>query len=466
MQRMESESVVFSDRSNQIIMAQNILQQVKNNFFDIRKKEWPDVLMMSLYFFLVIAVFWVLKPMKRGILVNLYQEAPLMIWGISFAGAEVEQLAKVANMLTVYLFVIAFTLLSRKLPRQQMNVVLCSFFAGLFILFSFFVSEPNEATAWSFYILGDIFNSAMVTFFWAYTNDLFSSDQAKRTYGVVGLGGIIGGIVGSSIVVGLVSQVGRPSLLIGSIVPLVVMTGIGYWVHNRTGKKGTKSSNPCAEGKRCSALFEGAEIVFKSKYLLTIVGILGLYEMVSNIVDFQLSAIIATEIAGDVEKDAYFGFVGQITSILSLVVQLFFTSFVMKRFGVGVALLFLPVAITFGAMGFLIVPGLLFVTIMSASDNSLNYSINQSAKETLYTPLDQDAKYKAKAFIDMFVQRFAKVLAVILNLVVAAMVGLGQVHWLSLATLVILVFWILLVRYAGREFEKRAEPEEIPGNTQ
>jgi len=463
---MESESVVFSDRSNQIIMAKNILQQVKNNFFDIRKKEWPDVLMMSLYFFLVIAVFWVLKPMKRGILVNLYQEAPLMIWGISFAGAEVEQLAKVANMLTVYLFVIAFTLLSRKLPRQQMNVVLCSFFAGLFILFSFFVSEPNEATAWSFYILGDIFNSAMVTFFWAYTNDLFSSDQAKRTYGVVGLGGIIGGIVGSSIVVGLVSQVGRPSLLIGSIAPLVVMTGIGYWVHNRTGKKETKSSNPCAEGKRCSALFEGAEIVFKSKYLLTIVGILGLYEMVSNIVDFQLSAIIATEIAGDVEKDAYFGFVGQITSILSLVVQLFFTSFVMKRFGVGVALLFLPVAITFGAMGFLIVPGLLFVTIMSASDNSLNYSINQSAKETLYTPLDQDAKYKAKAFIDMFVQRFAKVLAVILNLVVAAMVGLGQVHWLSLATLVILVFWILLVRYAGREFEKRAEPEEIPGNTQ
>ena len=442
-------------------MAHKLLRQVKSNFFDIRKKEWPDVLMMALYFFLVIAVFWVLKPMKRGILVNLYQEAPLMIWGITFAGAEVEQLAKVANMFVVYLFVIAFTYLSRKLPRQQLNLVLCSFFSGLFLIFSFLVRDPGEPTAWSFYILGDIFNSAMVTFFWAYTNDLFSSDQAKRTYGVVGLGGIIGGIVGSSVVVGLVSQVGRPSLLIASIVPLVIMTGIGYWVHYRTDKKDARSNKACAAGKRCSAMFEGAEIVFKSKYLLTIVGILGLYEMVSNIVDFQLSAIIATEIAGDVEKDAYFGFVGQVTSILSLIVQLFFTSFVMKRFGVGVALLFLPVAITFGAMGFLIVPGLLFVTIMSASDNSLNYSINQSAKETLYTPLSQDAKYKAKAFIDMFVQRFAKVLAVVLNLVVAAMIGLGQVHWLSLATLIILVFWILLVRYAGREFKKKADEVEV-----
>ncbi|MDX1639724.1 MAG: Npt1/Npt2 family nucleotide transporter, partial [Balneolaceae bacterium] len=90
------------------------------------------------------------------------------------------------------------------------------------------------------------------------------------------------------------------------------------------------------------------------------------------------------------------------------------------------------------------------------------YSINQSAKEALYTPTSQDVKYKAKAFIDMFVQRFAKVLAVVLNLAVAAWVGLGNVRWLSVACLVILVFWILLVRFAGREFEKKADPEQVP----
>lgn len=62
----------------------------------------------------------------------------------------------------------------------------------------------------------------------------------------------------------------------------------------------------------------------------------------------------------------------------------------------------------------------------------------------------------------MFVQRFAKVLAVVLNLIVAALVGLGQIHWLSLATLIILIFWIMLVRFAGREFKKIADPEDIP----
>ena len=441
-----------------------IIRSIKKNFFDIRREEWLNVSLMSLFFFMVIAVFWVLKPLKRGLLVNLYQETPLQMLGTSFAGAEVEQLAKVVNMLVVYLIVVVFTVLSRKLERQHLNLFLCLFFGGLFMLFAGLMNNPGEGTAWSFYVLGDMFNSAMVTFFWAYSNDIFSSDQAKRTYGIVGLGGIIGGIAGSTVVAGFVNEMGRSSLLYLCLIPLAVMILIGYVVNRRARNRQetVSETEPCAEGKRCNAMFEGAEIVFKSKYLLAIVGILGLYEMVSNIVDFQLSATIASSISGDLEKDAYFGFVGQITSIISLVVQLFLTSFVMKRYGVGIALLFLPLAITLGSVGFLVIPSLLFVTIMSASDNSLNYSINQSAKEALYTPTSQDVKYKAKAFIDMFVQRFAKVLAVVLNLAVAAWVGLGNVRWLSVACLVILVFWILLVRFAGREFEKKADPEQVP----
>lgn len=325
--------------------------------------------------------------------------------------------------------------------------------------------DPGPGTTWSFYVLGDMFNSAMVTLFWAYSNDIFHPDQAKRSYGMVGLGGIIGGIVGATVVSGYVGEVGRSALIYLCLVPLALMIFIGYFVNSRTKEiTGKKEEKPCAEGRRCNALFEGADIVFNSRYLLAIVGILGLYEMVSNIVDFQLSATIASNISGDLDKDAYFGFVGQITSIFSLVVQLLLTSYVMKRFGVGIALLFLPVAITLGSVGFLAIPGLLFVTVMSASDNSLNYSINQSAKEALYTPTDQNVKYKAKAFIDMFVQRFAKVIAVVLNLAVATWVGMEHIRWLSVVSLVILLFWIAFVRYAGREFKKKTNAAPITDN--
>lgn len=370
------------------------LQRIKKQFFDIKKKEWPTALLMSTFFFMVIATFWILKPMKRGLLVNFYQDAPLHLFGTTFAGAEVEQLAKVLNMIVVYAIVVLFTILSRKFSREKLNLILCLLFGGLFVLFANLMSTPTAGVSWSFYVLGDMFNSALLTFFWAYANDIFSSEQAKRTYGIVGLGGIIGGIIGSTIVAGYVDDWGRSTLLYICLIPLAVMVAIGYIVNYREAAEQPEreSEEGCGGSRNCNAVIEGAELVFKSKYLLAIVGLIGLYEIVSNIVDFQLSATIAREVAGDLNKDAYFGFVGQITSIISLVVQLFFTSFVMKRYGVGVALLFLPVAITLGSAGFLLVPSLVFVTIMSASDNSLNYSINQSAKEALYTPTTQDEK--------------------------------------------------------------------------
>jgi AAA family ATP:ADP antiporter len=143
---------------------------------------------------------------------------------------------------------------------------------------------------------------------------------------------------------------------------------------------------------------------------------------------------------------------------VSIGVQLFLTSFVMKRYSVKVALLFLPLAILGGTVGFVVLPSLVFVGFMSVSDNALNYSINQSAKETLYTPTTQDEKYKAKSFIDMFVQRAGKVVAVGLNLGLTALV-ITDVRWLSLAVGGLLVVWIALIRFLGRRYEERKEGE-------
>ena len=441
----------------------SFLGRLYKQFFDIKKGEWTSALLMFAYFFMVIGTFWILKPMKRGLLVSYYQNDPLLLLGTSFSGAEVEQLAKVVNMVVVYLMVVFFTMLARRFSRQKMNLILCSVFIGLFVLFANLVRSPTAGVTWSFYVLGDMFNSVLLTFFWAFTNDIFTSDQAKRTYGVVGLGGVVGGMVGATVVAGYVGEWGRSTMLYACLIPMVIIIILGYFAdrystEENRGKKKEPSDNN--DQKKSSVVFEGAKLVLNSKYLLGIVGIIGLYEIVSNIVDFQLSATIAQEVAGSLNKDVYFGYVGQVTNIISVVVQLFLTSFVMKRFGVGIALLFLPVAISFGSLGFLLLPSLAFATVMSASDNSLNYSINQSAKEALYTPTSRDVTYKAKAFIDMFVQRSAKVLAVVLNLAVAAYIGLENVRWLSIAVLIILVGWILIVRYVGKKFDKLSTGEE------
>ena len=134
----------------------------------------------------------------------------------------------------------------------------------------------------------------------------------------------------------------------------------------------------------------------------------------------------------------------------------------MTRFGVGVALLFLPVAALLGSVGFLVLPTLWVGSALNTCDNGFSYSINQSAKEVLYVPTTRDEKYKAKAFIDMFVQRFAKALAVGLSLLITLVfTGFESLRWLSLVSVVLLVLWIVAVRYVGRHFKDMESREGV-----
>ena len=121
---------------------------------------------------------------------------------------------------------------------------------------------------------------------------------------------------------------------------------------------------------------EGARLVFRSRYLLAIVG---LYEMVSTIMDFQFSATVEHFVAGG-NIGAHFSLVFAITNVSAMVVQLVFTSFVMTRFGVGIALLVLPVAAFGGSAAFFTVPILWIGSLLNTADNAFSYSINQSAK--------------------------------------------------------------------------------------
>lgn len=426
-------------------------------FADIRPNEWPRALLLSLFFFLIIATYWILKPVKRGLIINHFQENPLSLLGFTFSGAQAEQFGKVLNLLAVYLVVVLFVHLSRRVARHHLVQIFALGFAAAFVLYSRMIHSGSDLMVWSFYVLGDMFNTAMVAIFWAFTGDIVHSAEAKRTFGLIGFGGVLGGFLGATLVSSTVEDIGRATLLAICVGPMVIISGLAHWVHRRAATANRDPEDaPAASESRQSAALEGARLVAGSKYLLAIAGLIASYELVSNIIDFQLSATVEQTIPHSLGRDAFFGRVGQIIGVISIVVQLFLTSFVLKRFGVRMALSFLPVAILVTTAGFLIVPMLVFAASMSVADNSLNYSINQSAREALYVPTSKDAKYKAKAFIDMFVQRLAKVVSVLLNLVFSVAFVSG-VRWLSLVTLAMLAGWFVLVRYLGRGFKKAEE---------
>jgi|GEM_PF-179381 AAA family ATP:ADP antiporter len=492
--------------------------RIKEQFFDIKKEEWPRALALSFFFFLVIAVFWVLKPIKKGALISFYKEDPLLLFGFTFGGAEVEQLAKVVNMIVVFGVVVLFTLLIRRFKRQQVVYIFCGVISILLVYFGFIIVNPGAFDAWSFYVFGDIFNSVMVATFWAFANDVNSPQESKRLYGIIGLGGVVGGFFGATFVSALVDvkgakelmassfaelnlaeqiqsafiqfvfpvyeqilafsgwlnqqfgftgledeALGRQGLLLLCIFAMATIAVLAWFVNSRASDaEEIEKEEAEKEGKEKSvnAALEGAKLVFNSKYLLAILGIIGFYEIISNIIEFQLSASVETSSMQGTEIDSFFGVYGLLIGLVSISVQLFATPYVMNKKSVGAALLILPVLDFVLSIGFLAVPVLWIAAALSINDNALYYSITQSAKESLYTPTSRDAKYKAKAFIDMFGQRAAKVFAVVLNLVVAAYVGIENVRWLSIATLMVIVAYFFVVRYAGKEFKNKASEGE------
>ncbi len=172
----------------------NPLRQI----LDIRREEAPLAILMFLYFFLVITTFWILKPLKKGLFIGYYDQTgfDLMAWHLDAAQAEL--IAKVLNMGVAFVAVTVFTVLVRFFQREKLTYIFSAFFAVCYLLYSFVLDAPGDFTVWTFYLFGDLYSTIMVATFFAFLNDSVVPDEAKRLYGVIGLGGVLGGTFGST----------------------------------------------------------------------------------------------------------------------------------------------------------------------------------------------------------------------------------------------------------------------------
>jgi AAA family ATP:ADP antiporter len=373
-------------------------------------------------------------------------------------------------MVVAFVAAVLFTALSSRLRRQQLSYVFSGFFLAAFLAYTTVMGDPGGGAVWSFYLFGDLYSTLMVATFFAFLNDSVSPDAAKRLYGMIGLGGVAGGVFGATTVRAGIERLDRGEWLLVCFALGVAIATLAW----AAGRLVDRDPPPEVEPERAepdrpggNPAIEGARLVFRSPYLLSIVGIVGLYEIVSTVMDFQFSATIAHHLEGDAIA-RQFATVFAITNTVSLLVQLFLTSFVMSRLGVGVALLVLPFAALAGSGAFMALPALWIGSLLNTADNGFSYSINQSAKESLYVPTTREEKYKAKAFIDMFVQRFAKAVAVGVSLGITVWFqDFSSVRWLSIFTIAVIALWLVAVRYAGRRFAEltREAPDTVASSS-
>lgn len=433
----------------------NPLKAVMN----IRRKELPLSLLMFSYFFLVITSFWILKPIKKSIFNMFYDKTGFNLFGWQMTAAQAEMIAKLLNMVVAYIAVVVFTLLARRLRRQQLTYVFAIFCMFIYVIYSLVIQRPTDATVWTFYLYGDLFNTLMVATFFAFLNDSFTPEAAKRLYGLIVLGGVTGGAFGTSVLNLWIKRVPYSGwiwicFVMSAAIIAIAMAAGRIVAKNPPEEKIRPPSQDEMIKSKSNAALEGAKLVFRSRYLLAIVAIVGLYEIASQVMNFQFTESINHYLDGQAIQQQQIQIMN-ITNIIAMLVQLFLTSFIMTRLGLTTALMILPLAMMLGSTGFLVIPALWMGSLLWPLDNAFNYSLNQSAKEALYTPTTRDEKYKAKAFIDMFVQRFGKVVAIGVSLTVTSVFTyFSSLRWLGLFTLAVVIIWIIAVRYAGRRFNE------------
>jgi HEAT repeat protein len=194
----------------------------------------------------------------------------------------------------------------------------------------------------------------------------------------------------------------------------------------------------------------------KNRYLLLLSGMIMTAIVVSNLVDYQFKTVARDVYAQKNDLTSFFASFNLGILILSYFFAVLLTSRILKHFGFRVALLILPSILLLGSLtlfplalaGASLLPWAIF---LKGTDKSLSHSLTQSVRELLYIPVPQEVKYKAKVFIDMFLNKFADGLTGLLLIVLSSFIRLTLSEISGLAV-VFIALWISLVLRITKEY--------------
>jgi len=423
-------------------MAKNQVHKILSRFVDIRTEETLSSSLMFLYFFLITSSAWIIKPVK----ISLYLE-----WLTS------EKLPY-AYLLTAVLIGFVVTLNSKLLhvmKRQlYISLSLLFFISNLFI-FWFLFKLQWPWLSMIFWFWADIFIATSVTQFWILINDIYRPRQAKRLIGFLVSGGLLGGVAGALLASRLAKIVGTENLVLICPFMLIFCLIIVNSVHKSFPKEKREVFKPStAEKKQRIGYGKSFRLLIRNRHLILLCGIVVAGIVVTTLVDFQFNSVIESKYEDQNTRTAFLGTFFTILLIFSYVLHVFITNRVLKNFGIQVALLIAPMFLLIGSAVIFFFPTVSLIywaVLIKGTDKSLAHSLSQSVRELLYIPIDPEIKYKAKVFIDMFVNKFAKGLGALLILLFFSIFHF-TIKQISFITIVFILMWILLNRQITKEY--------------
>lgn len=457
-------------------------------FADIRPGEAAKALLLALNIFLLLLAYYILKPLRESLLL-VDAKAPLIKSCLSGAQA------------VLFIFVVkAFSRLASRVPRHVLITWTTSFFISNLGLFYVLHAAGLAVKPMGilFFVWVGIFNYFVIAQFWGFANDLYSDDVGKRTFPLVALGASLGGLIATLPFMKKIRDIlggnWEFKLMLIAAAILALCIGLARFIHRRDVRRTRLDRDRGLAGAAERARTQeqplkasgGFRLVFKSRYLLLIAVMIGLYNFVNATGEFIMSTVtVKQSIEAETAASAAHGLPAAspvaprqteskaihnafmdyqfLTNLIALVIQLLLVSRIFKWVGVSGALLFLPLIalggyalISFGAV-------VALVRWVKALENGTDYSLQNTTKAALFLVTKREEKYKAKAAIDTFFVRGGDTLSALAVFVGVTLLGLPIERYALLNVAVVAVLLGVCLKIIPAYKKRKAAMDQAAG---
>ena len=446
----------------------NPLEQLLRLFADVRGGEGSTVLLLALNIFLIFSAYYIIKPVRESLILAVP------------AGDQIKSYASAGQVLLLAGLVPLYAKLVTSLPRRTLLISTTLFFSVNMLLFYLAIKAlgvDSTALAVGFYLWVGVFNLMIPAQFWSFANDVYTVDQGKRLFAIVAFGASAGAVLGSDLTGRLVEPLGVDEMLLVSAGILTLSLVVNMIVERREPVLGAEAPAPEKIEQDTTPNTKGAfQLILSNRYLLLIAMLLLFLNWVNTTGEYILGRAVkeyaeglATErgLSGDAWGDFLSVWIGEfysgffrVVNLLSLFMQLFLVSRIIKYIGVRTALLILPL-IAFAGYAFLaFAPVLSIIRWAKTAENATDYSLHNTLRHSLFLPTTREEKYKAKQGIDTFFVRAGDVLSAVLVFFGAQMLNLSTSGF-AIVNLGLVCIWLFLAVSIGREFKRKTESLEV-----
>ena len=425
-------------------------------FFQVRKGEGAAVFASALSFFFILTALMVIRPARESLGMRRGIEAVRWL----FIGTAVVTLA--VNPI--------FALLVSRYRRIVFITATYVFFAlslvGFYLVLVGAPGAIGEVSGMVFFVWFSVFNLFSTMVFWALMADRFSLEQSKRLFGIISVGGTMGAIAGPW----LASQLARPLGTAGLLPVAATSLGLAVvaaWTVTRLQPRSLDAAADSGAPREVDdraiiggSAWQGFRAALRSPYLLGISAYVLILTVISTFIYFTRLQMVAA-LGSDLDmRTSVFARIDLYTQLTTLVLQALVTGQLMKRLGVHLTLALLPAMVSFGFVGLAISASLAALIVLQAAFSAMQRAIVRPARETLFTVVSREDKYKSKAFIDTFVYRVGDVVG---SQVEGLLRGLAMgLTGLVAVTVPLAIVWGVLGVWLGRAQQQRVADGSTP----